>query len=113
MNTQTFEVRCVVKGNQRHYSYNLGQMVCDEITKMFHVRNVRTAEQARDRAERKWGHVVSVRKVSEKIYGDIERLPLNEPMLFQPNKALALDEMVWKKHQIRRQQNLERDHNIS
>ncbi len=109
---QAFEVRCVVKGHQRYFSDSRAKYVVDEITKMFHII-ARTPQQAADKGERKYGHVVSVRKVSEKIYGDIEKLPLNEPMLFQPNKALVLDEMIWKKHQIRRQNNLQKDHNIS
>lgn len=56
----------------------------------------------------KYGQVVSVRKVDyTKIFGDIEKLDLNQPPLIEYvenspyTTAVAMDEMIWQKRNKR------------
>ncbi len=111
MNAGVFEVRVNVKERRPAYSTNLGKIVQWGKTRMYHI-HARTARQAGDKA-RKYGNVLSVRKVSEKVLGLPEKtiLQQNPPLPIYEN-AIAMDEFIWRKkqHEARREINLQNDH---
>lgn len=76
----------------------------------------RTPEQARKLGERKYGHVVSVRKLEDKALPLPEILPQTKPsdIVKLPNpfpNAMAMDEMIWKRSKNRRK--VRRDNMLS
>lgn len=123
-NTTVFEVTVVVKTKTRETINQIGYGVLKKFTKslyiedtnkkVFHI-SARTSEQAGDKAEAKYGRVLSVRKLSPKIIGDIENLRLEQEPYDSGNPyqdALAMDEFIWRKHQVRRENNRKHDKNI-
>lgn len=105
----TYEVKVKVKRGIPYYSSLLGMYIQDEIVKMFH-RDARTGEQAMRGCE-KHGRPISVRKADiERMQGNPERLKLDEMLLNPYEDAIAMDEFVWKKRNLRRA-NLGRDKN--
>jgi hypothetical protein len=103
----TFEVRVKVKSGSKRYQSFLGTYVQDEMTRMFH-KEARSGEQAMQKCE-KYGRPVSARKVDrENIQGHIENLKLDQPQENPYENAIAMDEMIWRKRNIRRD-NLHKD----
>jgi len=81
--------------------------------KMKHI-DARTPKQAKNKAE-KYGKVLSVRKhVATRRYEQIENIQLDQepllPLKTQVSKAIIMDEMIWKKRNIRRN-NMHKDKN--
>ena len=103
----TYEVRVRVKSGIPHYSSLLGMYIQDEIVKMFH-RDARTGEQAMQGCE-KHGRPISFRKADiARMQGNPEKLKLDEMLLNPYEDAIAMDEFVWKKRNLRRK-NSEKD----
>ena len=114
---QKYEVEVLVKDNpdrvKPHYSSFQGLYRNWEERKMKHV-DARTPAQAANKA-RKYGKVLSVRKhVSSRRFEKIEHIDIErtQPELVKPtfSQAIALDEMIWKKRNVRRK-NMYRDKN--
>lgn len=96
----TFEVRVEVKQGSKHYQSFLGMYVQDKTVKMFH-KDARTREQAIQKCE-KYGRPLSARKLDvEKIDGSMVNLNLEEIMINPWENALAMDEMIWRKRNVR------------
>lgn len=113
-----FDVVVLTKDNpdkvKPYYSgFGIGDYRNWEERKMKHI-DARTHEQAKKKAE-KYGRVLSVRKhISTRSYGKIENIKLDQeplPLIVpQFSKAIAMDEMIWKKRNVRRN-NMQRDKN--
>ena len=94
---ETFEVRVKLRNEQptRWRPWK----DCNEfgtIIKMYLVE-ARTQDQARERAEKKYGRVISCRKANyDKIVGDVSNLPIKNNM-YVKNNAIDMDEMLWNK----------------
>jgi len=72
----------------------------DKVVKMFH-KDARTRKQAMQKCE-KHGRPISARKINiEKIDGNIANLNLEELMVNPYENAVAMDEFVWRKRNIR------------
>ena len=70
----------------------------DKIVKMFH-KEARNPEQACRKCE-KLGHVIGARKVNiEKLNGDLSHLKLERAPILK--NAIVMDEMIWKKRNVR------------
>ena len=96
----TFEVRVEVKQGSKHYQPFLGMYVQNKTVKMFH-KDARTREQAIQKCE-KYGRPLSARKLDvEKIDGSMVNLNLEEIMINPWENALAMDEMIWRKRNVR------------
>lgn len=96
----TFEVKVKIKSGTKYYSSFLGMYVQDETVKMFH-KDARTGDQAMKRCE-KYGRPISVRKADiVKMIGDMGNLKLDEMFVNPYENAIAMDEFVWKKRNIR------------
>ena len=95
-----YEVRVNVKNGSKRYSSFLGMYVQDEAIKMFH-KDARTPKQAMMKCE-KHGRPLSARKVSlDKMVGDMGNLKLDEQLVNPYENAIAMDEFVWQKRNIR------------
>ena len=92
-----YEVRVRVKSNgARHYWSSIGMWIRAETIMMFHV-DARTSKHAAQICE-KHGTPVNVRKVSDRINQNLEKLPLLQEHMETPyESAVAMDEMIWKK----------------
>jgi hypothetical protein len=113
MNTTitTFELRVRVRGVPYEYYARFAKRISHDVVKMFHVQR-RTPEQAVE-VGRKYGEVLTCRKVNrDKVLGSAENIRLEPQNIYVPevqyNSALAMDEMIWKKRNIRRN-NIQRD----
>ena len=103
-----YEAVVLVKDSStRAYNSFLGLYCEEEQRKMFHI-DARTDEQARKKAK-KYGKPLSVRKYHpEDRLKNIENIKLNQEPLDvfllnnQFNKALAMDEFIWKKQNKKR-----------
>ncbi|KKN79308.1 hypothetical protein LCGC14_0340900 [marine sediment metagenome] len=81
----------------------------EKVVRMFHI-TARNPKKAGDRGKRH-GKVLNVRKVNlEALIGNIESLPLNQPVNPYKN-AIAMDEMVWDKKKEDRRIKIEKDKN--
>lgn len=115
-----FEVRVEVPKGKKRYGYHpirrgsrivKGAMIQETIIKMLHIER-RTHEQAKKEGE-KHGKVISVQKLQvERIVGNPENMRLDQASVYDmgnpyPN-AVSMDEMVWRKRNIRRK-NMKKD----
>lgn len=107
-NIATFEVRVKVKsGTSKEYNSELGKWVYDEMVRMFH-KDARTGIQAMEKC-RKYGIPLSARKVDTvAMHGDFEKFPINNNLYLNNSNAVAMDEMIWRRRNVRRD-NLHRD----
>jgi hypothetical protein len=112
MGVTTFEIRIRKHGGIiRHTNWDSGAQYLKEY-KMYQI-DARTREQAIKKARKHKGEILSCRKVDATPgLKSIEKLPLDNFTIFDaqnpyPN-AVAMDEMIWKKRNKRRD-NMQRD----
>jgi predicted HTH domain antitoxin len=107
-----FEVEVMVRGIPYEYYSRFGKRIGHDIVKMFHFER-RTPEQAVE-AGKRYGEVLTCRKADrEKILGSVDGMSIDPiPTIYDngnPYKnAMAMDDMIWKKRNIRRA-NLDKD----